>query len=317
LDFDMEAFYRVPASQFAPEHIEESLMRHNRRLALPAMALAVLVLVSLACQGTAATPTPGFGALQTMVAQTLEAGAGQPRPLPTFALPTALPTSTPLIVNTPAPQPTATTPPIILPPATRIEFIRGTTEIVTTANIPAGQVNTYVVDAMQGQPIIASVDSPSHGVSLAVFGANGPTLLPASQRSGMYQGTLPSTQDYYFQVIGGSVTESFTMSITIAARIQFAPGTVKTTLKGTTVNGYPVTYVAYAQKGQKMDVTLTVPGDSAALTVWGFYSGEPYARAQNGVQDVSLDLTQTQDYIIEVVPRAGQVVDYSLLVRIK
>jgi hypothetical protein len=170
---------------------------------------------------------------------------------------------------------------------------------------------------MKGQAVIASADSPSQQVSLAIFGANGPTLLPAAQGSGYWQGTLPSTQDYYFQVIGGSVTETFTLSVIIAARIQFDPGQIKTTLKGTTINGYAVTYVAYAQKGQKMDVTLTVPGDSAGITIWGMSDGEPLARAQNGIQDFSYDLRATQDYIIQVVPQAGKVVDYSLLVRIK
>jgi hypothetical protein len=296
-------------------------MKSQQRLTIPGVALAVLLLASLACQGTAATPTPGFEALQTMVAQTLAAGAGQPSPLPTFALPTAIPSSTPFIVNTLPAQPTATSPapavPPSLPPATRIEFVIGTTQSVTSGNIGAGQVNTYVIKAMKGQAVIASVDSPSQQVALAIFGANGPTLLPASQRAGYWQGSLPSSQDYYFQVIGGSVTETFTLNVVIAARIQFDPGQVKKTLKGTTVNGYPLTYVAYAQKGQKMDVTLTVPGDNAGITIWGMSDGEPLARAQNGIQDFSYDLRVTQDYIIQVVPQAGKVVDYSLLVRIK
>jgi hypothetical protein len=292
-------------------------MKFNNRFLIPFFALISLLFSGLACQAAGATPTPGFDALETMVAQTLQAGPGQPSPLPTFAMPTAIPTSTPWVVNTPASLATSTTAPVSLPNGTRIQFLTGTTQNITTGTIPSGQVITYIIRAMQGQAMMASVGTPSQQTRLAIFGANGTVLLPANQGSSSWQGTLPSTQDYYFQVIGGSTTENFTLDVTIAARVQFASGEIKTTLKGETVNGYPVTYVAYAKSGQKMDVTLTVSGDSAAITIWGLSDGVPYARAQNGIQDFSFDLTSTQDYIIQVVPQAGQEVNYSLLVRIK
>jgi len=276
-------------------------------------ALIALLLASLACQAAGGTPTPGFEMLETMVAATLQAGGGQNTPVPTFAMPTAIPTSTSL-PPTSAILPTNTFAP---PPAQRIQFLSGATQNVTTGTVPAGLSNTYVLSAQQGQALIASVDSPNPAVSLAIYGANGIVLLPASQGSGTWQGTVPASQDYFFQVIGTNSTENFSLNIILAARVQFNTGEFRTTLKGRTVNGYAVTYVAYAQKDQKMDVILTIPGDNAALTIWGFSDGQPYARAQNGVRDFSLRLPSTQDYIIQVVPLAGQVVDYNLLVRIK
>jgi hypothetical protein len=284
-----------------------------RKIKVPTAAFLAVLFVSLACQAASGTPTPGFDGLETMVAATLQAGAGQPTPLPTFALPTALPTST-SVPPTAVVFPTATFAP---PGATRIQFPTGATQTVTTGTVPAGLSNTYVVSAQQAQPLFASVDSANPSVKLAIYGANGVTLLPANQGSNNWQGTLPSTQDYYFQVIGTNSTENFSLNIVVGARIQFNPGEIKTTLQGRTVNGFSVTYAAFAQKGQKMDVILTVPGDIAGLTIWGFSDGEPYARAQNGVKDFSLTLPSTQDYIIQVVPQAGQVIDYSLLVRIK
>jgi hypothetical protein len=152
---------------------------------------------------------------------------------------------------------------------------------------------------------------------MTIFGADGHSLVGQSIRVTNWQGTLPDTQDYYFQLMGGSSTETFTLDVIFAARIQFDPGAIKTTLNGSTENGFMVTYAAYALKGQKMDVVLSVPGDRAALTIWGFSDGEPYVRAQNGVQDFSLVLPATQDYIISVVPKAGEEVDFSLLVKIK
>ncbi|RPJ24708.1 MAG: hypothetical protein EHM33_16960 [Chloroflexi bacterium] len=76
-------------------------------------------------------------------------------------------------------------------------------------------------------------------------------------------------------------------------------------------------YVAYAFGGQQMDVTVDTAPEVAALTIWGFRDGQPYARAQNGVTDFSLSLPATQAYIIEVVPQGGSVVDYELKVRIQ
>ncbi|MGE5249530.1 MAG: hypothetical protein ACM3QS_04890, partial [Bacteroidota bacterium] len=88
-------------------------------------------------------------------------------------------------------------------------------------------------------------------------------------------------------------------------------------LKGSTVNGWRVVYAAYARGGQKMDVILDVPGESASLNIWGFSDGKLYARAREGVRDFSLVLPSTQDYIIEIVPQAGQVVDYAITIKIK
>jgi len=290
----------------------------SKRLAVY-LGLGALLLAGLACNAAAGTPTPAFSGLETMVAATLQAMPSQPSPIPTFAMPTALPTSTnvPPTAVIPPTQVIPPTPVFVPPAANRIYFSTGATQSITTGTIHAGEVVTFVAKATLGQPLIASVGSPSQGVHMSIFGANGQTLLAFSQRSAMWQGTLPSTQDYYFQLTGGSYTETFNLDVIFGARIQFATGTIKTTIKGTTVNGFSVAYVAYAQKGQKMDVILTVPGDTAALTIWGFSDGQPYARAQNGVQDFSLVLPSTQDYIISVVPKAGQEVDYSLLVRIK
>jgi len=284
-----------------------------RKNTVPILALFTVLIVSLACQATSGTPTPGFEALETMVAATLQAAGSQSTPLPTFAMPTALPTFT-----SPPPATAVLPSPTFAPPAAqRIQFLSGATQSVTTGTVPAGLSNTYVLSAQQDQVLIASADSPNPNVKLAIFGANGVVLLPANQGSNSWQGTLPTSQDYYLQVIGTNSTENFSLNIIVAARIQFGAGEIKTTLKGSTVNGFAVTYVAFAQKGQKMDVILTVPGDSAGLTIWGFSDGQPYARAQNGVKDFSLTLPSTQDYIIEVVPQAGQVVDYSAMVRIK
>ena len=288
-------------------------MRHIK-LFVFISTITALAMAVVAC-GVSTPAAPSIDSLGTTVASTLTAYPS-PQPSPTVAQPTALPTATntsvPPTIPPPPPQPS-----LNLPAATRISFATGATESVTTGTIQPGQTLNFVVKALQSQPMIVSADSPNHDLNLAVFGANGAVLLSASQNTTNWQGLLPATQDYYFQIIGSAAAENFTLNLIIVARIQFGVGQIQTTLQGTTVNGFAVSYVARAQAGQRMDVTINTDPNTAALTVWGFSDGQPYARAQNGVTNFSMTLPSTQDYIIEAVPQGGHVVNYTITVRIQ
>ncbi|HVN16158.1 MAG TPA: hypothetical protein VMT73_10500, partial [Anaerolineales bacterium] len=268
-------------------------MRHIK-LFVFISTITALAMAVVAC-GVSTPAAPSIDSLGTTVASTLTAYPS-PQPSPTVAQPTALPTATntsvPPTIPPPPPQPS-----LNLPAATRISFATGATESVTTGTIQPGQTLNFVVKALQSQPMIVSADSPNHDLNLAVFGANGAVLLSASQNTTNWQGLLPATQDYYFQITGGAAAENFTLNLIIVARIQFGVGQIQTTLQGTTVNGFAVSYVARAQAGQRMDVTINTDPNIAALTVWGFNDGQPYARAQNGVTNFSMTLPSTQDYI--------------------
>jgi hypothetical protein len=104
-------------------------------------------------------------------------------------------------------------------------------------------------------------------VDLSISGANGATLLAAGLSvSNSFTGTLPATQDYLFKLTGGASPENFVLNVIIAARIQFAVGEKTAILTGRTNNGLAVTYSAYAQKGQKMDL---IPMSPARQTTVG------------------------------------------------
>ena len=162
-----------------------------------------------------------------------------------------------------------------------------------------------------------TIDTLSQSAAIEIQTQTGASLLDAAKKRTSWRGILPSTQDYYVSVIGGSSAENFTLIVSIPARIRFAAGTDSTTVSGKTAVGYVVSYVLFASAGQKMTVKLSGTNGEVALAIYGFADGQPYLRAQSEVTEWEQTLPSTQDYIVEVVPRAGQVVNYTLTVKIK
>ena len=176
-------------------------------------ALAVLVL-TVACVGLAApsAPTASPNDIATVVAATMQAITPQntPAPIPATAIPpTPAPTNLPAIAPTPVP-----------PAATRINFLTGATAGVVSAPIQPGQIQYYVLQAMQGQPMIVDVNSLNNDVTLSINTQGGTSLLSASARQTGWQGRLPTTEDYYLGIHGGTTTENFTLTVQIPARIR-------------------------------------------------------------------------------------------------
>ncbi len=272
-------------------------------------AIAVLLSVT-ACVSSAypTLPSPSANEVGTVVAATMQA-------LSALATPTSLPPTAAQITQL---APTATFPVLpptaVLPAATRINFLTGATTGVVTAPISPGQSQYYVLNAMQGQPMIANVYSQNNDVAMTIKTAGGTTLLKSGQNLAML---LPITEDYYLTVFGGATTENFTLSVEIPARIKFAVGKTSAILTGQTSGGYNVAYVLFASQDQKMDVNLNGVAGNAALTIYGFSDGQPYLRSVTGSTSFGMKLPSTQDYIIEVVPQAGKIVSYTLVVSVK
>lgn len=124
---------------------------------------------------------------------------------------------------------------------------------------------------------------------------------------------LPSNGLYTVQVVGGSVTESFTLTIKLPVVVSFASGASSTSLSGTTVNGYLFSYSLNCASGQTMTAALAQPASVATIDIYGLTSGT-LVDASAGYNSWSGILPQTQDYIIEVVPTNNQVINYNLTV---
>jgi hypothetical protein len=199
----------------------------------------------------------------------------------------------------------------------RINFTAGATVGFEQGTVQPGQSQTFVLKALKSQPMIVSVDSVYQDVTMAISAQNGDTLLSASNKWNSWRSILPATQDYYIKVIAGSSAEKFTLTVTIPSRISFASGATSAKVSGTTAGASTVSYVLFASGGQTMDITLNPSPNKATLGVYGFSDGQPYLRSASGSTTFHMKLPSTQDYVVEVVPQTGQVVDFNMTVKIK
>jgi len=249
----------------------------------------------------------------TATAGAAEAATSAPA---TEAQPTAAsaPTMTPGTSTQPRTGPAATT----VPGAKRISFARGSTAEVIQGTIQPGANQNFVVIAMQGQPLIISVDSTNHDVIVSVVGQkDGKSLLDAAQKLSTWQSILATSQEYAITLYPGGSAENYTLNVIIPARIAFQPGATTASVQGSTPDGLIVSYVIRASAGQQMDINLNSRDGNAVLGVYGYQDGQPYLRSASESTTFSLKLPTTQDYIIQVAPRAGQVANYSMKVSVK
>jgi hypothetical protein len=238
---------------------------------------------------------------------------------------TPLPTSTSTELPSPTPQPPQDTPtplpptPTLEPTATATQkavnlvFSTGATAGVATGTLQPGQTQSYTLNASQNQPMILILTSSRGDVYLGVTQPDGTLLLDPAKKWTNFQWLLPKTGTYTIQVYGGASAEDYTLTVKVAQVVTFASGSNSATLTGSTVNGFVVSYALYCTSGQTMSASLNLPSSSAYLDVFGLATG-PLLSSGAKANNWSGVLPSSQDYIVEVIPAAGQVTSYSLAV---
>ncbi|MFH1523891.1 MAG: hypothetical protein ABIF04_02910 [Chloroflexota bacterium] len=216
---------------------------------------------------------------------------------------------TPTLTLTSTPTTTAT------PSATDIVFFTGTTAGVVQGTIQPNQVLTYTLSAGQYQPMILILNSSNNGAYLAVSEPDGNALLDPAKKWTNWQWLLPKTEVYTIQVIGGTTAENFTLTAKVAKRVTFPAGGSSITLDGTTPKGYVFSYAISCKANQTMTISLNVPATSAYLDIFGLATGTLLSSSTKATTWTGT-LPATEDYIIEVIPNNGQVVNYSLTVTV-
>ncbi|HUH95910.1 MAG TPA: hypothetical protein VLZ89_01035 [Anaerolineales bacterium] len=274
------------------------------------VALIAIFVALAACTGSnSIIPSPALNHAPTVEAVQVQGTATSipPTPLPAA---TATPTASP-------------PPPLPVPPAaTRLNFVNDATSGSITEKIRAGQVLNYVLYVAQGQPLNVILSSTNGDATMTIVTAAGGPLLDGGQTLNVL---LNATEDYYISVQGGASTENFTLSVSTPARIQIASGETSVTLSGVTAGGFTlapargadVSYVFFGNEGQQINLNLNGVAKDGALAMYGFRDGQPYLRDASGQTAFSMKLPSSQDYIIQVVPRAGMLINYTLVVTVQ
>jgi hypothetical protein len=189
----------------------------------------------------------------------------------------------------------------------------GSTAAVKHGTVGPGQVVSYTIQASQYQPMvlnIGTVGSTKNDVYLGVLYPDGSTFLSPTKKYLNWQWRLPVTGLYTIQAFGGATTENFELTIKLP-RIVYFSGTNSITLKSATEQGFIVSYAIYGNFGETLTASLNVSSDIAYLDIYGLERGsllsyKDKANAWTGV------LPDTEMYIIEVIPRGGNIYSYTL-----
>lgn len=200
-------------------------------------------------------------------------------------------------------------------PAGTITFAPGTTATVIQGTVQSGQVLTYTVQAGKAQPMILIVESPNTDVTLGVLNPDGTLLLDPAKKWSYWQWQLPKTGLYTIQVIGGASTEKYTLTTKLAQLVYFPTEPKSVTLQGNTYPGYVVSYAFRLSAGLNMTVNLNAPSGEAYIDIFGIATGS-LVSFKDGDTFWTGTLPETQEYVVEVVPRHGASVVYSLTVSI-
>ncbi len=196
-----------------------------------------------------------------------------------------------------------------------VTFSPGTTAAVQQGTVQAGQVLTYTVAAFKNQPMILLVESPNTDVTLGVLNPDGSILLAPANKWSYWQWQLPSTGLYTIQVIGGKTTEKYTLTVKLPQLVYFAGEPKTVTLHGNTFPGYVVSYAFRLSGSLHMTVSLNDPSGEAIIDIFGIQTGSLLSFKEGATSWEGI-LPATQEYVVEVVPRHGASVSFSLTVSI-
>ena len=253
--------------------------------------------------------------------------------LPPAASPTAMPTATPTARLTPTATSTpSATPPAPAPSATplppthtslpdlaieRILFAPGATQATIEGDLPGDGRALYAMGVAAGQfvEMNATADTRGQGLRFSIVGADG--VVVKSMGEAHVRTVVPSTQDYYVELVSDVGATSYRLSVLIPVRIRFAPGATSATVSGSLEEGQMRHYVLRALAGQRMIVAPQATMGQVALVITGadgqvLLSGR--AGPPGGVFDGILPISQ--DYLITVQARGGIGADYTVEITI-
>lgn len=291
----------------------------------PYRAVLFLAIFLSACVDQT-TPPATMTSMPIILPTTVPSSSPSPTPLPSTPTATATsePTATsmpPTIMPTPVPStatalpPTST--PIPAPTAERIRFMPGATQATVEGYLPANVMQRYVMNVAADQYVAmdATVGTTGGGLRFSVTGADGTVVKPMGEAH--VQTVVPSTQDYYVELVSDVGTVNYQMSVLIPVRVRFATGATSAEIDGSLTASGVRHYVLSAQAGQRMIVDPRTTQGQVRLIIWGA-DGQVLLSGRVGPPDGVFDgvLPTTQDYLIAVQAEGGTSAEYVIEITI-
>jgi hypothetical protein len=249
--------------------------------------------------------------------------AGAPPATPSTVTPTATLAATPTPTATPPPPtPTATAlpptrTPLPAPAVERVRFAPGATQATIEGYLPEDGRALYVMGVAAGQfiEVNATVGTMGQGLRFSMVGADGFVIKPMGPAH--VKTVVPSTQDYYVELVSDVGATDYRLSVLIPVRIRFAPGATSATVTGSLEEGQMRHYVLRALAGQRMIVAPHASTGQVGLVISGV-DGQVLLSGRAGPPGGVYDgiLPTTQDYLISVQAKGGIGADYTLEITI-
>lgn len=183
-------------------------------------------------------------------------------PLP----PTSPPSATSTITLTPSLTP------LPLNQAKRITFLPGSISAGVESPLSGGAIARYVLAIRAGQTLTVTVASPTQDVFPDIYGADGVQLKQSRDKQPNWSGKLPTTQDYFINVVSTGKDTRFTLQIIIPSAITPTP------TSSSTITAENVTRLVQTGK-----VQLNYPNQ----LYWKLNSQQLMALDQNGINLVT------------------------------
>ncbi len=200
---------------------------------------------------------------------------------------------------------------------TRIAFTTGTTSATVSGTLASGASQSYVLWAGWNQVMIVQAASADSRIYLEIQDRwSGTFLVNSSSALTSWQGWLPRTGDFIVKVYNsGGSSESYSLSVVIPARIQFALGAYSGSVWGRGSAAQTLSYVLWARASQTMTATLTSSTGTVYLAIRGFSGGQTLVASSASQTSWTGTLPQSQEYIVDAV-QGGTWVDFTLTVTI-
>ncbi|NIV29255.1 MAG: hypothetical protein GWN58_07025 [Anaerolineae bacterium] len=126
---------------------------------------------------------------------------------------------------------------------------------------------------------------------------------------------VPSTQDYYVELVSDVGAVNYRMSVLIPVRIRFAPGATSAEVAGSLAAGDVRHYVLRALAGQRMLVIPRTTRGKIDLVISGA-DGQVLLSGRVAGSDFDGVLPTTQDYLVSVRAEGVSRAEYTLEITI-